>query len=327
MRRLISLVSPEHDLPPIAQLDHLVLMLFPELCDLPELERPAAPPKAYTISGVHFIPLAGNYPLRWLVTRAPHPSNMPRPWVAFSQPSLRYRADKPPKQWPFSPNTPFRLFDGRYWVQARTRLPCSVRFAPFEPEHLKPFREALDDRSRAALSVLLRRYAPAKIRWTLPAIYASMDVTEVMKGGDYWPADIGPALEEAISSETGEVVEDPELQTKSKHLLQLHWENIMTQRGKPQLLALPTLGIQLPGLENWLVWDVRYRKVDRSLLNGVNGRISRRRPTRAAAKKDAAGCRARQGGAGCAAGRGGRAWRRVSGLLNHERRRRRQGGR
>ncbi|KAK0708949.1 hypothetical protein B0T26DRAFT_742564 [Lasiosphaeria miniovina] len=55
------------------------------------------------------------------------------------------------------------------------------------------------------------------------------------------------------------------------------------------LIALPTLGVQLPGVEDWLTWEFRYRKVDVSPLrldwrrrsshggHGPRGRTARRR--------------------------------------------------
>ncbi|CAK7564153.1 MAG: hypothetical protein SEPTF4163_002037 [Sporothrix epigloea] len=41
-----------------------------------------------------------------------------------------------------------------------------------------------------------------------------------------------------------------------------------TKQRRPvnRLLALPTLGVHIPGIEDWLQWEVRYRKVDTELL-------------------------------------------------------------
>ncbi|KAK0639212.1 hypothetical protein B0T16DRAFT_432103 [Cercophora newfieldiana] len=215
IRRLLRLVTPERDLPLVSNLENLVSLLFPDLND-PALFKIASPPKGYTICGVQFTPLMGPYPFRWLLSRAPYPSNQPRPESNFWGLSFRKRYDKHPREWRSNTWDQWKLWDGRYWCRLRVRLPCKPRVAPFEPEHLKPFREALkDDNERARLSAVLRRYAPAKVRWSLPAIYATQDLAE---------------------------------------------------EGKLRLLALPTLGFQVPNLEKWLSWEFRYRKVEGKTL-------------------------------------------------------------
>ncbi|CAK7270497.1 hypothetical protein SEPCBS119000_004121 [Sporothrix epigloea] len=40
------------------------------------------------------------------------------------------------------------------------------------------------------------------------------------------------------------------------------------RRPVDRLLALPTLGVHIPGIEDWLQWEVRFRKVDTALLRG-----------------------------------------------------------
>ena len=279
VRRLLSLVTPERELPPLGQLDYLVSLLFPSLSKT----KPRLAPKAYVICGVHFIPLIGDYPFRWLLSRAPHVSNVPRPSVVSSKLHITKRFNKHPSAWKFHGWDDWHLFDGRYWFRIRTRLPFRVRVAPFEIEHQKPFREALGDpHVRDNLSLLLKRYAPAKVRYTLPAIYATTDVSELLAGGAYWPAE---PVEEGnpagqLSNGDGEVEEllperFPNSSSEWKKITKdrktfyrrLSWEQEVVERGsKPQLLALPTLGISLPGVEDWLNWEFRYRKVDFELL-------------------------------------------------------------
>jgi hypothetical protein len=240
-------------------------MLFPSLVD----EGDPPEPKAYVICGVHFIPLVGDFPLRWLLARAPHVSNVPRPFVASHGLALAKRISKHPSTWKPESWAEARLFDGRYWIRISHRLPCTVRVAPFEPEHQKPFREALDDRSKNDLLSMLRKYAPGKIRYTLPAIYSIYDVRNLLAGGNWWPDWQSKAADgsQEQTDEVGTLSENIRAKTLSEVFAgRLEWEKDVRERGKPQLLALPTLGISLPGLDDWLQWDIRYRKVDHRLL-------------------------------------------------------------
>ncbi|KAK2061816.1 hypothetical protein LY76DRAFT_633694 [Colletotrichum caudatum] len=165
----------------------------------------------------------------------------------------------------------FHLWDGRFWIRVRGRVKALFRVAPFAPVHGKAFREALgrgqaageaanaddddlstasttttsssspeesgsvrigvtggggattpsahdDGDARARLEGILKRFAPGKVRYTLPALYAV-----------------------SRDEETGEEM--------------------------LRMLALPTLGACLPGLERWVQYEVRYRKVDTGLLD------------------------------------------------------------
>jgi hypothetical protein len=316
LRRLISMVTPERELSQVSQLSHLVSMLFPSLAD-----DDATPPepKPYVICGVHFVPLIGDYPLRWLLTRAPHASNTPRPSLTFHENSFAKRLNKHPSTWKPSRWTEPEMFDGRYWIRILHRIPCKVRIAPFEPEHHKPFREALaDDQARKELASALRRYAPGKTRYTLPAIYAVVDVSNILAGGDWWPPHLADSSSEAPAAAAAAAMSAPpvtetasaaaaspaenssssELETQSEetkfvqqirthklnglHLARLEWERGFKEVEKPLLLALPTLGVALPGLDSWLRWEVRYKKVDYELLrqSRLGGRRIERRELR-----------------------------------------------
>ncbi|KAI3558319.1 PP-loop family protein [Colletotrichum abscissum] len=179
----------------------------------------------------------------------------------------------------------FKLWDGRFWIRVRGRVKAYFRIAPFAPIHGKAFREGLgggggggeaaaaaaaadgveegqkqDSKDkeeevvhaapglgitggrgssssgttmsaaerRAEFEGILKRFAPGKVRYTLPALYA---VNRDEKTGE-------------------EVL---------------------------RMLALPTLGVGLPGLERWVQYEVRYRKVDMGLFEretmGGGGRI------------------------------------------------------
>ncbi|KAK1506041.1 PP-loop family protein [Colletotrichum tamarilloi] len=179
----------------------------------------------------------------------------------------------------------FKLWDGRFWIRVRGRVKAYFRIAPFAPIHGKAFREGLgggggggeaaaaaaaadgveegqkqDSKDkeeevvhaapglgitggrgssssgttmsaaerRAEFEGILKRFAPGKVRYTLPALYA---VNRDEKTGE-------------------EVL---------------------------RMLALPTLGVGLPGLERWVQYEVRYRKVDMGSFEretmGGGGRI------------------------------------------------------
>ncbi|KXH63501.1 PP-loop family protein [Colletotrichum salicis] len=108
---------------------------------------------------------------------------------------------------------------------------------------------------RAEFEGILKRFAPGKVRYTLPALYAVNR-----------------------DEQTGEEV--------------------------LRMLALPTLGVGLPGLERWVQYEVRYRKVDMGLFEHETvGRGSRgggwgRMPQRRGGGSD--------GGSGSGSGSGGR---------------------
>ena len=297
IRRLLSMVSPERELSQPAQLTHLVSMLFPPLATT---TTPRQHPKPYVICGVLFTPLLDTN--RWLLTRAPHASNTAPPSLTFPSLAITKRLSRPPRAWKTQGWTVPLLFDGRFWIRLMHRLPCRLRVAPFAPEHHKPFREALaDDGARKELAALLRRYAPGKTRYTLPAVYATVDVAGLLAGGGWWldyrsadattaPAGAGLLPEENEEEEEEEELDETEAVARIRNdsLGAVHAARVAWERGLPvreegmQLLALPTLGVGLPGLEDWLRWEVMYRKVDYRLLrlNRLGGRGIGRRELR-----------------------------------------------
>ncbi|KAG7285347.1 hypothetical protein NEMBOFW57_009969 [Staphylotrichum longicolle] len=306
IRRLLSMVTPEHELTQPSQLDHLISMLFPSLT--PPHQTPT-PPKPYVICTVLFTPLISpSYPLRWLLSRAPHVTNAPPPALTFPGLALAPRVGRAPCRWKAKAGLPPppRLFDRRFWIRFPfNRLPCALRVMPFAPEHLKPFREALaDDGARKELSGLLRRYAPGKTRFTLPAVFATVDVTGLLAGGGWWPEHLAVGrnlLQGKMEGQTEEEVQEGEAEKGEMDGLEANtsrlqkprlldvfaereaWEQELKSKETLQLLALPTLGVGLPGLEEWLKWEVRYRKVDPELLwlSRLDGRRMGRREVRA----------------------------------------------
>ncbi|KZL78242.1 PP-loop family protein [Colletotrichum tofieldiae] len=298
VRKLVSFVSPDRNPPQLSSLQTVVGRLFPALAEPSDNTNNSTPPKTFNQASVLFLPIG---PSKWYLVREPYPSLHPLPEFTFTTTtnlSQRRYPTFPPTKWqsvdengdadagepvvvgrerlvqlhrqplplPVSKSRRwyswrrFQLWDGRFWVRVRGRVKAVFRVAPFAPVHGKAFREALGggeapaaaaplapeepgnsgsvrigvtggasgaataaaDDGRARLEGILKRFAPGKVRYTLPALYAVNR-----------------------DEETGEEV--------------------------LRMLALPTLGICLPGLERWVQYEFRYRKVDMGLLDGTVG--------------------------------------------------------
>ena len=148
---------------------------------------------------------------------------------------------------------------------------------------------------------MLRKYAPGKVRYTLPALYSKGNALGLLQGGKYWYEDgedeegtVARSPEDhAAPHSTGSSAEaqgdHSHEDASTKSLLSSRWDIESAQNRDLQLLALPTLGIHIAGVENWLQWEVRYRKVDLDFLaqgntdysvgTRANLRIRRRRPS------------------------------------------------
>ena len=284
LRRLMSLVTPERDFTPLGSLDRLVSLLFPSLAPRHERSRP---PKAYTISGVHFVPQGGGAePVRWQLSRAPYVSRAPLPAVEQRALALPVRVFHHPSTWKMPAPGQWNLFDGRWWFRIANRLPVRLRVAPFQPQHHKEFRDGLaDDEASEELAAMLRRYAPGKIRYTIPALYAvGADIRALMKGADHWPTNVLDLYRAGFADRMGspearsapkkptepaddELARDGRLSKATMQKIMVVWErDVFVDPAKQYLIALPTLGIGLPGLEDWVRWAFRYRKVDAELL-------------------------------------------------------------
>ena len=303
VRRLISIVGPDRELPAPRDLGPLVSLLFPWLREMGEAQLPflSETPKPYVIRGVHFIPLAREQPLRWLITRAPHITNAPKPSKKFFAqiPAPLWELRDRPSEWSMGQWLNWQMYDGRFWIRLRHRIPVNLLVAPFEPEHQKRFREALDDDSKEDLAMMLKFYAPGKVRYTLPAIYAVTDVSGLIAEEQDWLVNVGRKAAAAADAAGQPVVEaipilkreeeppataqlqgvdgdkgqadmegEPGKLTLEQWIERKQFSNVLHKHlpVEPHLLALPTLGIALPGLETFLDWEVRYRQVDLALL-------------------------------------------------------------
>lgn len=238
IRKLIEFVTPDQGYIPLPNLDNVVRRLFPQL--FLDNSSSESSRKAFSIAGVLFEPLPNN---RWLLSRAPYPANRPMP----SRRLLDRKSGNPTVP-PLSELSPLadtriskraswktckhhQLWDNRFWIRLASTLPnARFRILPFHPSHSKRFSRALPDEERKRLEKVLRAYAPGKIRFSLPGLYA---VNEKWLGG---------------TRDEGKDVYPDEA------------KNVGT------LLALPSLGIHLPGLQRWVRYDIRYRNVDLDLL-------------------------------------------------------------
>ena len=243
IRKLIDFITPESHLPPLQNLEKTVDRLFPELAEegADELRR------AFSIAGVLFDPVTGSGRLKWFLSRAPHPATQPPGVLRLCSPtdspisSGDARGDMPThRHSKWHGWSAFKLWDGRFWIRLRRNLSARFHIQPLLPEALKAFKLAMPPKQRAALERILRHYAPGKVRYTLPALYSA------------------------------EKEEDDHQDRAAR--------GVGDEKPRLTLLALPSLGFHVPGLERWVKYEVRYRKVDTTLL-GVRGRRGGRRVT------------------------------------------------
>lgn len=293
LKRLIAIVTPE--LPGMIDSDlrPAVLTLFPSLNDDPSKRHEQ--PKALNIANVHFLPVRTSNKSRghihWYLTRAPYVSNRILPLAQFGPLGLAQRWRRRPEQWRWPDWNRFFLWDGRYWIRIANRTPFQVGVMPFDIRDAQRFRESLPaGKQRDQLVALLKHHAPGKVRYTLPAVYTVGDIDGVCKNYD-----------EMAQREKADRLDEAEAQKSWSELVATHgligsnrlarqWEvNMGWKKARPptgdspsrreatwrdqyfdnpdrMLVALPTLGIAKPGLQNWVKWDIRYRKVDRALL-------------------------------------------------------------
>lgn len=247
MRKILMLVSPDSQPPLLTTLENHVARLFPSLAD-PQDAAIAGPPKAFMLSGVYLVPIEANTKptsgkaarpqLSWYLSRAPYPSTMPPPRIR--QPY--WAAERNRKgHWRMSPRMPWALWDGRYWIHVEHRFPHRMIIQPFLKEHAKPFRELLTPDDRNLLAAFLKRYAPGKVRYTLPAIYLEE------------PLDLDLSLKKMEPRPNYPIIEEDSGSLHPKVL----------DNSKMKLVALPTLDIQIPNLDKWMSYEIRYRKADR----------------------------------------------------------------
>ncbi|KAI1780601.1 adenine nucleotide alpha hydrolases-like protein [Hypoxylon cercidicola] len=275
IRKILMLVTPESQPPLLSTLENHVARLFPSLAN-PDEAALANPPRAFNLSGVHLVPIGPETEsspttssertagLSWHLSRAPYASTLPLPRVRTRR---RASSSSPPRrggQWKWTPRMPWTLWDGRYWVHVEHRLPHRLVVQPFLASHAKAFRERLAPPDRAPLAAALRHLAPGKARYTLPAVYLEEPLDLDLTLGPHGPAprpDEYPNPPDAAGDEgeEGEGQGQGEDAKGSPHPK-------VRDPSKMMLVALPTLDMRVPGLDDWVACGIRYRRVDRDTL-------------------------------------------------------------
>lgn len=234
-RRLIMAVSPETRWPALPTLQGTVSRLFPRLATE---SHPTSQPSSFVVAGVLLTRLPSSpaeddsdsdTPSRWHLSRAPYPSSLPLPMLHHHQARglpTYGNLTHPKPHWAFV-QQPWRLFDGRFWVRLNLRLAGTITVAPYQPSFACEFRARLPKAEKEKLDSLLGTYAPGKVRYTIPAVYYDGDV-DVAKS-KVW---IGKGEEEPLK----------------------------------RVLGLPSLGVWLPGMNDLVRCDVRYRAVGGGIL-------------------------------------------------------------
>lgn len=226
VKRLITMVTPEPLGAFSRSLINSISRLFPSLDDTRFKEQQDHTP--FNLCGVHFNPLPERFP------RLP-----PSQWRLSRQPYVSGQAlpeckfARLRRRFFHRRRSPlhrkiWKLWDGRFWITLNNRSPVHAFVAPFDHTQAKAFRDSLpDQRSRDELMLLLKKHAFGKIRSTLPAIYTVGDLNKAL----------------------------PRVDRCSE-----------IRKSKKTLVALPSLGIARPGLQKWIDFEIRYRRVDRRML-------------------------------------------------------------
>lgn len=197
-------------------------------------------PKSFTISGVLFTPISTGKSLKWLLARTPYTSSQPLP-TAKLHGSLDHKLRPTKEELIDKPeNHPSRSMG---WKKAKLfdgRYWIRVGFGNRSMFQVQPFRPEHAKAFRKALPPLRR----AKLEKLLKT---------------YAPGKVRYSLPALYCVER-----------ERDHYSQ-HTTTTLT------LLALPTLRIHVPGLERWVRYEVRYKKVDTTLLGhqprGDRGRL------------------------------------------------------
>ncbi|UKZ95264.1 uncharacterized protein TrAFT101_010112 [Trichoderma asperellum] len=252
IRKLIAFVTPELHLPPLVNLESAVDRLLPHLSETPD-EVLATEPKTFSIAGVLFEPVFKTNSLMWLLSRAPYSSKQPLPERKLPG-YLNYRAGV--LRLDADSDQPSRHRHWRGWKTAKLwdgRFWIRVSACIAAKFHVLPFLPSSAKPFRMAL--------PPKERSNLE---------KVLK--HYAPRKVRYSLPALYSVEESSDGQDS--------------KQIMT------LLALPTLGIHVPGLERWVKYEARYKNIDITLLGSTKknqrNKVSLLRSTRPLAKKQSA---------------------------------------
>lgn len=255
LREIFSLVAPVHR-PDLSVLASFVDIFFPGLT-LDGQKVTSDSEKAISISGVYCVRIRPyNTPASstvfWHLSRAPFPKNR--------KPSLRISTTGY-SDWAQPPvYSQFQNWDGRFWIHLSHRIPTNMLIAPFSSDKVKELRDSLDEQSQKRLEFILKQYAPGKIRFTLPALYIDQ------------PQDDG--LIKRNLSEWSRRLEKFQLCEANSPCGENEQKYNWMSTGRQMIVALPSLGIQIPGLEKLIRCEVRYKHVNVGLLENKYSNIN-----------------------------------------------------
>lgn len=258
-RKMIDFVTPDKHLPPISNLENTARRLFPFLyTDEPAAQLGSGDRKAFSIAGVQFEPIPSYKSTRWFISRAPFSSNFLR--AVTAKPELMSQRPK----WVSSPNPlPWEAASDPAWKTWKTALLWDGRFwirlnscDRRNGLYLLPLMASHTKAFKAALDPKERARCEKLLKYHAPG------KVRYTLPGIY-------AVERRSDSQAG----------------------IGTPERNMMLLALPTLGVHIAGLEQWVRYDARYKHVDMQLLgkrkyskiqkmNGFTARISLSRKKR-----------------------------------------------
>ncbi|KAJ2891926.1 hypothetical protein MKZ38_010552 [Zalerion maritima] len=274
IRKCFSLVTPRHHID-LTMLQSFADVFFPGL-GTAAVDSQRGRPSAIAIADVYCVPLThtptldaeahGLSDTRWFLSRAPFKTNKkPSSLVGTARFNIWMRGHK-------MVDFRFLNFDGRFWISVIHRLPTSIAIEPFSPEYAKGFREALDEPNRKKLEAMLKQYAPGKTRFTLPALY----LTHIR--GHHFRNELsewGTLFETVKPTNVDLMFNLNQKKGAADHgnLYEAFGRDVgVKEKGaflteERALVALPTLGIHVKGLEKLLVYKVRYKNVDLGMLN------------------------------------------------------------
>ncbi|KAL8701980.1 MAG: hypothetical protein Q9201_004626 [Fulgogasparrea decipioides] len=130
----------------------------------------------------------------WRLTRQPYPMSLPEAECVVLRPPLH--VTNPGRKFNYL-ETPWQLWDGRYWIQVLNLGYPGFKIRPLRRERLVRLRETLKEQKQdqilKALKVALRSHAPGNLRYTIPAIVDANDEVVILPslglkviGTDHW---------------------------------------------------------------------------------------------------------------------------------------------
>jgi hypothetical protein len=184
-------------------------------------------PKTFSIGGVLFDPIVAKGVTRWLLSRAPYSSREARPYMRSQEYPRKRSGPHGSMVEPIPITSPWRAWKNCQLYDGRFWLKLSYRVTS-PPVTIRPYEPES--------SKVFRRALHPKQRARLERLLKC-----------YAPGKVRTTLPAVYSA--GAKASDGE-----------------DAADKPVLLALPTLRVNVPGIERYFSYEARYRNVDVSLL-------------------------------------------------------------